>query len=109
ADVALGELVEWRGGAREGVDPRLVDPEAEGLAEHDERVEDSAEPDRHGDRERDVAARVVRLLAERGRAFEAAEGEEAEDRCERNRAQPDSFRGDERLEREVLAVRRTPA
>jgi hypothetical protein len=108
-DVALREVVERRRGAGEGVDPGLVDAEAERLTEHDERVEDAAEPDSHGDGERHVATRIVGLLAERGCSFEAAEGEEAEDRRERDRTEPDSLRGDEGLEREVLPVRRIPA
>src|SRR4029453_13380684 len=63
ADVRLREIPERGPRAPERFDPGRVDPEPERLREHDDYVEDGAEADRARDRERDVAAGVVRLLA----------------------------------------------
>src|SRR5207249_11332933 len=64
ADVRLREIAEWGARARERLDSGRVDAESERLREHDDYVEDAAETDGARDCERDVAARVVRLLAE---------------------------------------------
>src|SRR5579884_559794 len=106
ADVLPREVAERRARAGERLDPGRVDAEAERLGEHHDRVEDAAEADGDRDRERDVPPRVVRLLAERRGALEPAEGEEPEDRGEGDSADRRSGRRHERLEREVLAVRR---
>ncbi len=106
ADVRLGEVADRRARARERLRAGGVEAEAERLREHHDHVEHAAEANRARDRERDVAPRVVRLLAESGSSFEAAERQQPEHRRERNRADAGSGRRHERLEREVLAVRR---
>src|SRR4029077_10741288 len=97
ADVLVGEVAERRARGGERLDARLVDPEAERLGEHDDGVEDAAEAYGDGDRERDVAARIVGLLAERGGALESAEREQAEDGRERDRTDRRPRLGHERL------------
>src|SRR5205823_11604378 len=68
ADVLLREVTEGGARGRERLDAAGADSEPERLGEHDDRVEDAAEGDRDGDRERDVPARVVGLFPEGGGA-----------------------------------------
>ena len=92
ADVVVAQVAERRGRLAEALDPLLVDPEAEALGDHADDVEDARHDDGDEDRARDVAARVVGLLAERRRALEAAEGQEAEDGGDRDGAERDAAR-----------------
>ena len=83
--------------------PLLVGAEAHDLDPGHEDEEEPAEDRRAEDGPWDVAARVPRLLAQRGRGLEAREREEAEDDAEEERRRSGATRHGERGEGEAVA------
>src|SRR5215208_1044819 len=83
----------------------LIDPEAQSLGQHDDRVKDAHGYHGRRDGARDVAAGVVRLLAQRGCPLETPEGEKPEDRGQGDSTRPHSAWRREGGEREALTAR----
>jgi len=92
ADVEVGQLEQRPGRAGERDRALGVGAESDGLHGDAGDVEDGQHDDRGADRPGDGLPRVLGLLAQRSRALEPGEGEEAEDRAEDEGVQVDPGR-----------------
>src|SRR4029079_18416571 len=91
-DVVLAEVAERTARLAEALDARVAEAEPEALGDHADDVERAGREYRDQDGARDVAAGIVGLLPQRGCALEAAEGQEAEHRRDRDGRERDPAR-----------------